>query len=234
MRPRMHSGPSGHTGDPARVAKATYAPTQLRDSLMDVDISHNVAALAALEVADPPGRWEALGFEVSDRQLHLGGVQVTLGADGSGIVGWAIRGFDETPEIDGLPTASIPPPSTPRPATHPNGATGIDHVFDRTADALRTATLPLRRIREAPGGFRQGFRRLGPAILELVEAKAAPPGPARFWGLVVVVDDLDALKRRLTDRLGDIKPAVQPGRHIATVRDHAELGQKLAFMDPEP
>jgi hypothetical protein len=111
--------------------------------------------------------------------------------------------------------------------------------FDRTAAALAAAQLPLRRIREVgapadPKAFRQGFRRLGPAILELVEVKAAPPGPARFWGLVVIVDDLDALERRLTDRLGDIKPAVQVGRHIATVRDHAELGQKLAFMDPEP
>ena len=33
--------------------------------------------------------------------------------------------------------------------------------------------MPLRRIRDA-GGFRQGFRRLGPAILELVEALGAP------------------------------------------------------------
>jgi hypothetical protein len=190
-----------------------------------------------LELADSAERWEELGFEVRDAQLQLGGVRVTLGADGRGIVGWAIRGFDQTPEIDGLPTAPIPPPSMP--ASHPNGATGIDHVvvvtpdFDRTARELKRARLPLRRIRDA-GGFRQGFRRLGPAILELVEATTAPPGPARFWGLVVIVEDLDALKRRLTDRLGDIKPAVQPGRHIATLRSHAELGQKLAFMDPEP
>ena len=96
--------------------------------------------LAALEVADPPDRWEALGFEVSGGHVDLGGVRVTLGADGHGIVGWAIRGFDETPDIDGLPTAPIPPPSMP--VTHPNGATAIDHVvvvtpdFDRTAAAL--------------------------------------------------------------------------------------------------
>jgi hypothetical protein len=201
-------------------------------------VSSNVPHLAALALADPAERWEALGFAVSDGQLQLGDVTVTLGVDGRGIVGWAIRGFDETPDIDGLPIAPIPPPSMP--VSHPNGATGIDHVvvvtpdFDRTAEALRTANLPLKRIREPPGEFRQGFRRLGPAILELVEATTAPPGPARFWGLVVIVEDLEALKRRLTDRLGDIKPAVQPGRHIATLRSHAELGQKLAFMDPEP
>jgi hypothetical protein len=103
--------------------------------------------------------------------------------------------------------------------------------LDRTAAALEAANMPLRRIREVgspgdPNAFRQGSRRLGPTILELVEAKAAPPGPARFWGLVVVVD-------ALADRLGTIRPAVQPGRRIATLRSHANLGQKLAFMDPE-
>jgi hypothetical protein len=94
--------------------------------------------------------------------------------------------------------------------------------------------MPLRRIRDA-GGFRQGFRRLGPAILELVEATDADPaGPARFWGFVVIVADLQALKERLGERLSDPKPAVQPGRHIATLRKTAGLGQPVAFMDPEP
>jgi len=197
----------------------------------------DIPQLAALALGDPPRRWEELGFAVRDGHVDLGGVRVTLAADGRGIVSWGIRGLEETTDIDGLPLAPIPPPS--KPVSHPNGATAIDHVvvvspdFDRTAAALAAAKLPLRRIRDA-GGFRQGFRRLGPTILELVEATTAPAGPARFWGLVVIVDDLEALKERLTDRLGDIKPAVQQGRHIATLRSHAELGQKLAFMDPEP
>jgi hypothetical protein len=95
----------------------------------------DIPQLVALALGDPPERWEQLGFAVQDGHLDLGGVRITLGADGHGITGWAIRGFDETPEIDGLPTAPTPPPSMP--ATHPNGATGIDHVvivtpnFDR-------------------------------------------------------------------------------------------------------
>jgi hypothetical protein len=93
--------------------------------------------------------------------------------------------------------------------------------------------MELRRIRHAPGGFRQGFRRLGPAILELVETPEAPDGPARFWGLVVNVTDLGALAERLGDRLGPVKPAVQPGRHIATLRESAGLGQAVAFMSVE-
>jgi hypothetical protein len=206
---------------------------------MDAEISQ---AISGLEVADLPDRWEALGFNVTDGCVDLGGIRVTLGGEGHGITSWAIRGIAETTDIDGLPTAIAPTtatPSLPNPAPHPNGATGIDHVvvttpdFDRTAAALTRAGIPLKRIRDA-GGFLQGFRRLGPAILELAEAKQAPPGPARFWGLVVIVADLPALKSRLDNLLGDIKPAVQPGRHIATLRREAGLTPRVAFMDPEP
>jgi hypothetical protein len=115
---------------------------------------------------------------------------------------------------------------------------GIDHVvvttpeFDRTAAALSEVGMELRRVRDA-GTFRQGFRRLGPAILELVEVPAAPPGPARFWGLVVIVEDLAALAERLGTQLGEVRPAVQPGRHIATLAPSAGLGPNVAFMDPE-
>ncbi len=133
------------------------------------------------------------------------------------------------------------------PATHANGAIGLDHVvvvtpdFDRTAVALDRAGMPLRRIRQVGGdgvddraAFRQGFRRLGPAILELVEARGAPDGPAAFWGLVVIVSDLDGLAARLGDRLSPPKPAVQPGRRIATLRASAGLSPRVAFMDREP
>jgi hypothetical protein len=194
--------------------------------------------ITELHVSDPPELWRGLGFTVGDGQLELGGVRVSLGSGGRGITRWALTGIDVT-DIDGLPTtpASSSPQQTS--VTHPNGAIGIDHVviatpdFDRTATALHEAGMPLKRTRDA-GGFRQGFRRLGPAILELVEAKTAPPGSARFWGLVVIVTDLEALAERLTDRLGAVKPAVQPRRHIATLRGNAGLGQQVAFMDPEP
>src|SRR5205823_3299691 len=95
------------------------------------------------------------------------------------------------------------------------------------------AGIEFRRIRDA-GGFRQGFRRLGPAILEVVESSGRdehddPTRPARFWGLVVIVEDLEALAERLSDRLGPVKPAVQAGRRIATLRESAGLTTRLAF-----
>ena len=89
--------------------------------------------------------------------------------------------------------------------------------------------MPLRRLAER-NGARQGFRRLGPAIMEIVQAPEV--GPTRFWGLVVIVSDLDALAERLGDLLREIRPAVQPGRRIAPLRSKAGLGPAVAFMDP--
>jgi hypothetical protein len=197
--------------------------------------------LVALEIADPPERWEALGFSVSpDRVIELGGVRLKLGTDGEGIVAWTLRGIDETTSIDGLRTRVIDR-SVSRDvvggstASHANGAIAVDHVvvltsdFDRTAKAVAAAGMPLRREAER-NGARQGFRRLGPAIMEIVQAPEV--GGTRFWGLVVIVSDLDALAERLGDLLREIRPAVQPGRRIAPLRSKAGLGPAVAFMDP--
>jgi hypothetical protein len=196
--------------------------------------------LAELAIADPAAAWQALGFKVEDGNLDIGGIRVRLGAEGHGIVSWSLRGVNAMGSIDGLPS---PVPRVLRPppfATHPNGATGLDHVviftpdFDRTADALKRAGMPLRRTRDAPGNVRQGFRRLGPAILELVHPPDFDGHDAVFWGLVVVVISLEELAERLGDHLGEIRPAVQPGRRIATLRDSAGLTPAVAFLSPEP
>jgi hypothetical protein len=193
--------------------------------------------LVALDVADASEHWDALGFSVVDGCVALGGVTVRLDRDGEGIVGWALAGMPERVALDGLRTAVAASADTAAAAPHhPNGAISIDHVvvltpdFDRTAAALDVAGMPLRRVRDA-GGFRQGFRRLGPAILELVEARSE--SHARFWGLVVVVADLDALAERLGGRLGPVKPALQPGRRIATLGPEAGLSTAVTFMDPD-
>jgi hypothetical protein len=194
--------------------------------------------LAALHVAGDPERWRALGFAVDDGRIALGAAELALGGAGAGITGWELRNIDAgTTLVDGLVTTVAARPS-PRPRTHPNGAVGLDQVviatpdFDRTAAALQRSGMGLRRVREADG-VRQGFRRLGPAILEIVEDPGHLAGPARFWGLVVIVNDLEALHDRLRPHLGQVRPAVQPGRHIATLSGAAGLGARVAFMDPE-
>ena len=201
--------------------------------------------LAELAITDAPEAWSAIGFEVDDEgNLDLGGVRIRLGGsengDARGIVSWSLRGVNAMGSIDGLPS---PVPRVLRPppfATHPNGATGLDHVviftpdFNRTAAAMQRAGMPLKRTREAPGNVRQGFRRLGPAIVELVTSPKIEGADAFFWGLVVVVISLEELAERLGDHLGEIRPAVQPGRRIATLRDSAGLSPAVAFMSPEP
>jgi hypothetical protein len=196
------------------------------------------AELAALQIADPAEAWSALGFTVSSGgRVVLGGVELWLDAAGRGITGWTLRRISLNHDIDGLATGVTTDPPL-EPAEHSNGAIGLDHVvvttpdFDRTGAALERAGIPLRRVRDA-GGFRQGFRRLGPVILEVVEAPKMPVGPARFWGLVIVVADLVRLHARVAPHVSEIRDAVQPGRHIATLSRDAGLSPQVAFMDPE-
>ncbi len=197
--------------------------------------------LAELAIADPPAAWSALGFDIdAEGNLDLGGVRIRLGAKGeSGIVSWSLRRVNAMGSIDGLPT---PVPRVLRPPpfkTHPNGATGLDHVvittpdFERTALALKRAGMPLKRTQDIGRG-RQGFRRVGPAILELVQPTNGSRGEVGFWGLVIVVISLEELAARLGEHLSEIRPAVQPGRRIATLRPSAGVTPAVAFMSPEP
>ena len=189
-------------------------------------------ALAALDIADSPQSWRVLGFAVVDEQrIHLGGVELRLGSGGHGITAWAVSNADD---LELVPTTSLP--EVIRSDHHPNGASGIDHVvittpdFDAAAGALEHAGLPFARVRQATPEMRQGFRRLGPAIMEVVEAPTTP-APA-FWGLTVIVADLELLREHAGAHLGDVRPAVQPGRHIATLSRDAGLSTRVAFMTP--
>jgi hypothetical protein len=68
-------------------------------------------------------------------------------------------------------------------------------------------------------------------IVELVERPDLPTGPASFWGLVLIVDDLDAAYGLIgSDRISAPKDAVQPGRRIATIRADVGLGLPVALM----
>jgi hypothetical protein len=200
-----------------------------------------------LVIADDPARWEALGFTVLSGCCQLGAVRLRLAgrAAGQGILGWSLRAIGSL-ELDGLQTsrshASLPPPAP----VHPNGVLAIDHVvamspaLDRSVRALKDAGLDLRRIREQPtpaGAPRQAFFRLGAVILEVVqepdgvvEQAGGADGPARLWGLALLVEDLDAPVDGLAPHLGEARPAVQPGRRIATVRRSAGLAVPVALM----
>jgi hypothetical protein len=200
-------------------------------------------ALAELELGGAAAAWERLGFAVAGDGLRVGAVRLRLmGGEPAGIAGWTLVGARST-DVDGLPTRLVAETDAAgEPPAHPNGALRLDHVvvftpdLDRTFAALEAAGLELRRVRDAgtpEHPLRQGFYRLGEVILEVV-GDVEPEGPARFWGLVVVVSDLDALAQRLGDDLGAPRDAVQPGQRIATLRESAGLGVPVAFMSPAP
>jgi hypothetical protein len=88
-------------------------------------------------------------------------------------------------------------------------------------------------VREHSDTLHQGFFRLGEVILEVV-GPPQPSGdePARFWGLVAVVPDVDALVADAEPGLfGTPRAAVQEGRRIVTVSRAAGLAVALAFIN---
>ena len=201
-----------------------------------------------LTVADVPEAWSALGFVLDGDTCVVGDLRIRLAGPeaGKGLVRWSLRGI-ETTELDGLATTrSNREPPGERPA-HPNGIAAVDHIvaitpaLDRTVAVLESAGLDLRRIREEPtpaGAPRQAFFRLGPTILEVVQEpadateRAGGDRPAFFWGLAFAAPDLDATAAVLGDRVSEIRPAVQPGRRIATLRRAAGLTVPVALMTP--
>lgn len=207
-----------------------------------------------LRVGDAPAAWAALGFALDDETLALGPVRLRAAGPeaGKGLVGWSLRGLGESEldQIDGLPTAPSERPLPDEPPPHPNGITGLDHVVaitpqvERTIAALEAVGLDLRRIREEPtpaGAPRQAFFRLGPTILEVVQepadvaARNGPDRPAFFWGIALLAPDLEATVAALgEERVSEIRPAVQPGRQIATLRRGAGLSLPVALMTPKP
>jgi hypothetical protein len=182
--------------------------------------------------------WERLGLVVHEGLIPLFGTGIRIVADTPpGIVGWALSGaIEPSTDVDGLATELVEPMS-PILVKHPLGAFELDHVvvttdsLERTCREVERATgAPLRRVREV-GPMRQGFHRLGGLIVEVVERAGLPEGETAFWGLVLNVEDLDAVVAQLgPDVISASRPAVQPGRSIATIQESAGLGMPVALM----
>ena len=201
-----------------------------------------------LTIGAQPEAWAEAGFDVDGDGCQVGSIRLRFVGEGRGIVSWSLRDLGSG-ELDGLPTTrSESAPRAPSPP-HPNGAISVDHVvaftpdLERTLEALRRAGLDFRRLREGPtpgGSERQGFFRMGEALLEVIEApqgsriRSDPEAPARLWGLAFVVETLEAPVHVLGEHLGEPRDAVQPGRRIASVRGEAGLGAAVAFMTPGP
>jgi catechol 2,3-dioxygenase-like lactoylglutathione lyase family enzyme len=209
-----------------------------------------MTTIAELTVHDSPAAWRRIGFAVDDSGgCQIGTVRVRISEqEGSrGVAGWVLAATpdDEILDVDGLPTSvGDPPPAAPGDA-HPNGAHHIDHVvvvtpdLDRTVRAIeRSLGVPLRRTRDGESGgrpVRQAFFRLGEVILEVVGSPEPDPAagstPAKLFGIAVTVASLDAAVDCLgAELVSEARPAVQPGRRIATIRQAAGLAVPVALM----
>ena len=204
--------------------------------------------LTALIVDDPIDVWHAAGF-AGDDVITIGSTTiVTTGAtDGQspahrrGIVGAAIASVGE---LDGLALGTWALREAATRVDHPNGVVAIDHVVVMTPDCDRTTSnfeakgIEARRVRKIPlegGDRRQTFFWLGDVICEVVGPEEPDgEGPAQWWGLALTVRDLDSTVALLGDAVTPIKPAVQPGRYVSTVRRDAGLGVPVLLISEHP
>lgn len=207
--------------------------------------------LTRLTIGDRPEAWAAAGFDLRSDSLVIGQLTIDFEADraGEGILDWTFgssESHDDVDELDGLRTSVVALSDTPpEPVTHPNGASSADHVVVLTSDVERSLVafrrIGLRELRRreatvAGSPVVQVFLRPGEVIVELV----GPPDPdpsgsaATFFGLAVITPSIDGLEAVLGERVGPVRPAVQPGRRRRSVR-HAELGISvpLLFLSPE-
>jgi hypothetical protein len=205
-----------------------------------------------ITLAGGPEPWVALGFLATGEGCQIGGVRMRFAGSSAdaaaGILDWSLRELAGA-ELDGLPTRSSQRPAAPAAPVHPNGVSAVDHVvamtpdLDRTVAALQAAGLDLRRVREQPtpaGAPRQAFFRLGHEILEVVqeppeavERRGGSGRPAQFWGLALLTEDIERTAAAFAPHAGEVRPAVQAGRRIATVRRSAGLPVPVALMSPD-
>jgi len=204
------------------------------------------AQLTAVIVDDAIAGWNAAGF-LGDDIIQIGSTAIVptgAGEDSgeghrNGIVGAAIHGVGE---LDGLVLGAWDPRAESYDGEHPNAVVSIDHIVvmtpdcDRTTAAFEDQGIEARRVRqiELPtGDRRQTFFWLGDVICEVVGPDVAEgDGPARWWGLALTVRDLETTAATLGDAVSPIKPAVQPGRFVSTLRRDAGLGVPLLFISP--
>lgn len=208
-----------------------------------------MTAVVELVLRADPAPWARVGLGISDSIAHVGGVRLRFEPPPPDTVAtiraWGLAGLPpssaDTQSIDGLATFGATTSSVVSTHSGEGGIVGFDHLvvmtgsLERTCAAIEAATgEPLKRVREA-GSIRQGFHRLGEVIVEVVESAEVTASSASFWGFVWNVADIHEVCAELgPDLIGLPRPAVQPGRLIASFRADAGLGLPVAIMSVPP
>ncbi len=210
--------------------------------------------LVAVHVTGKLTHWQACGFATRDSCVPIGQSEIrtvtaSSGDASTGVVSVALDGVDD---LDGLDLAmhagqsAVPAePTRSRDGAvpeHPNGVFAIDHIVATTPDVSRTtqaferAGFEARRVRSIGEGSDarvQTFFWFGDVICELV-GPAQPTGdePAQWWGIALTTSNLRRSATAFGDHLSPIRPAVQAGREVATVRRSAQLDVPLLLISP--
>jgi len=201
-----------------------------------------MARITQLVVGGQPAAWSSIGLTFRDGVCSLGDVQLRLDQTLSpGLHSWVISECVGTGDIDGIPTTcdGVSPARAFAPDSSIIDVVGVDHVVAFTNDLERTSGElarvtgePLKRVRDAGNGVRQGFHRLGSVIVEIVEQQRVER--SSLWGFVLTVNNLDDVAAYMgPDVLSPSKDAVQPGRRIAAFRSGVGLGTAVALITPE-
>ena len=192
-----------------------------------------------------------LGFASDHSLAHLPNLTLHLDEEHSLAASLLVESHQPLSDaLDGISCSRIDQLDQIKEVCHPNGVTRCDHIVVRSPDWARTASAfekagwqeALVRDDVYPG-TRLSFFRVGSKgnslTLELVAPLAKKPGkeevPARIWGVTWVAGGgLEAVAAALGDNfhLSAGKPAIQPGRRIATLRGDAG-GLAMAFMTPK-
>ena len=198
--------------------------------------------IAELHVGDDPSAWERLGFHIENSRCLIGATHVVFTEGRRGIHSWVLRNSLSS-QFGPIPTSFTHDP-VPEPAiAHPNGSVAFHHVvlmvpeFDMGRAALTDAGVRIEQgqpFGSTENAMLRSAPKMGEIELELIGPESKDPSRDwELWGLVIAVDDIDATSELLGDLLGQVKPAVQPHRRIATLKKEAELGVAVAFLSPE-
>jgi hypothetical protein len=202
--------------------------------------------VAELRLACSVESWRNLGFAITTDHgsslVRVAGLDLRFDQAPTVDIGWTLVGDSTSDDsVDGIDTRWVTETRERDVVSNTIDIVAIDHIVIMTGDLERTSRaidermgLPRKKVRDAGGGVRQGFHRAGDIILEVVERPDLPTAqPASIWGLVLVVDDIDATIAWLgPDAVGSPRDAVQPGRRIASLRREVGLGLAVALMTP--
>ena len=191
-----------------------------------------------------------LGFALDQSSAHLPNLTLHVDEEHSLAASLLFESQHLSDALDGISCSRMDQPGQIEGVCHPNGVTRCDHIVVRSPDWARTvcafekAGWQEALVREdVYPGTRLSFFRVGSKgnslTLELVAPLAKKPGkeevPARIWGVTWVAGGgLEAVAAALGNgfNLSAGKPAIQPGRRIATLRGDAG-GLAMAFMTPK-